>query len=176
MSDTGAASERGLLAAIDRVVSAITLAFAGLGVLALAGILLLMLAAVVRRYIWSAPLAFTEELSGLLLGVAVFALLPYTATCELNIRVTILSARIGETAGRVLFVAGQAVLVAFAAIFAWQAWQITAFTQRLNLMSEQARLPLAPFLYVTLAGIVLVGLVAVWRAVRPVVRGDGPPV
>lgn len=176
MSGRARPPEGGVLAVIDRVVSGVTLAFAGLGVLALAGILILMLAAVVRRYIWSAPLAFTEELSGLLLGVAVFALLPYTAGRELNIRVTILSARIGVTAGRVLFVAGQAVLVAFTAIFAWQAWQITAFTQRLNLLSEQARLPLTPFLYVTLAGIVLVGLVAVWRAVRPIAGSDGPPV
>lgn len=168
--------EGGMLAAVDRVVSAVTLAFAGLGVLALVGILVLMLAAVVRRYIWSAPLAFTEELSGLLLGVAVFGLLPYTAARELNIRVTILSARLGVPGGRMLFVAGQTVLVAFAAIFAWHTWQITAFTQRLNLMSEQARLPLAPFLYVTVAGVVLVGLVAVWRAIRPVASGDGPPV
>lgn len=176
MTDPSRPRGGSVLAAIDRVVSAVTLAFAGLGVLALAGILILMLAAVVRRYIWSAPLAFTEELSGLLLGVAVFALLPYTAARELNIRVTILSARLGAVAGRVLFVAGQAVLIAFSAIFAWQAWQITAFTQRLNLMSEQARLPLTPFLSVTLAGVVLVGLVAVWRAVRPVAGGDGPPV
>jgi len=142
-------------------------ALAAVGAAALAGIFVLVGAAVFMRYGWGRPFAFTEELSGLLMTVAVFTLLPATVLHEAHIRVTLVSGRLRGLPARLLFVLAQGVLVAFCAIFLREAWAITAFTAQLNLMSEQARLPLAPFLYLSTASVALAGVAGAWRALQP---------
>lgn len=85
-----------------------------MGAAALAGIFVLVLVAVVMRYVWGRPFAFTEELSGLFMTLAVFTLLPSVVLREINIRVTVISDRLPARAQRVLFVVGQLLLLAFA--------------------------------------------------------------
>jgi TRAP-type C4-dicarboxylate transport system permease small subunit len=142
-------------------------ALAAVGAAALAGIFVLVLAAVVMRYVWGRPFSFTEELSGLLMTVAVFTLLPATVLREAHIRVTLVSEQLRGLPARLLFVAAQAVLVAFCLLFLREAWAISAFTAQLNLKSEQSRLPLAPFLYLATASVALAGVAGAWRALRP---------
>lgn len=142
-------------------------ALAGVGAAALAGVFVLVLAAVVMRYVWDRPWAFTEELAGLLMTVAVFTLLPSTVLREIHIRVTVLSERITGAGSRVLFVLGQVLLVTFCVVFVREAWGIYEFTAKLNLLSEQARLPLAPFLLVSTLAMALAGIAGAWRAIRP---------
>lgn len=142
-------------------------ALAAVGAASLAGIFVIVLAAVVMRYGWGRPFSFTEELSGLLMTVAVFTLLPATVLREAHIRVTLVSERLRGLPARLLFVLAQAVLVAFCLLFLREAWAISAFTAQLNLMSEQSRLPLAPFLYVSTASVALAGVAGAWRALRP---------
>jgi TRAP-type C4-dicarboxylate transport system permease small subunit len=152
-------------------------ALAAVGAAALAGIFVLVLAAVVMRYGWGRPFSFTEELSGLLMTVAVFTLLPATVLRESHIRVTLLSERLRGLRARLLFVVAQGVFVAFCAVFLREAWGIAQFTAQLNLMSEQSRLPLAPFMYLSTAAVALAGLAGAWRALRPLppAAGQGPP-
>jgi len=128
----------------------------------------LVLVAVVMRYVWGRPFAFTEELSGLFMTLAVFTLLPSVVLREINIRVTVISERLPARAQRVLFVVGQLLLLAFCAIFVREAWGIYEFTAKLNLMSEQSRLPLAPFLLVSTVSVIAAGLAGAWRAMRPI--------
>ncbi len=135
-----------------------------------------VLLAVIMRYGWGRPLAFTEELAGLLMTVAVFTLLPVTVMQELNIRVTVLTERLAPLAQRLVFWIGQSLLVAFAAIFTWQAWAITSFSARLNLMSEQSRMPLAPFLLVCTLCIGLAGIAGAWRAWHAAAPQEGEKV
>jgi TRAP-type C4-dicarboxylate transport system permease small subunit len=151
-------------------------ALAAVGAAALAGIFILVLAAVVMRYGWGRPFSFTEELSGLLMTVAVFTLLPATVLREAHIRVTLVSERLHGWPARLLFVVAQGVLVAFCLLFLREAWAISAFTSQLNLMSEQSRLPLAPFLYLSTASVALAGVAGVWRALQPMapVPADSP--
>lgn len=153
---------------VERVLRGLAGALAAIGAAALAGIFILVLAAVVMRYGWSRPWPFTEELSGLFMTVAVFTLLPVTVLRELNIRVTVVSDRFTGRLRRSVFILGQLVLVAFCAMFVWEAWGISTFTHSLNLKSEQSRLPLAPFLYVSTAAMALAGVIGAWRALRPV--------
>lgn len=163
---------------IERVLRGVAGACAAVGAASLAGIFVLVLAAVVMRYGWSRPFPFTEELAGLFMTVAVFTLLPATVIDERHIRVTVLSERLAPAAQRVLFVAGQVVLLAFVAVFVWQAWAITEFTHMLGLKSEQSRLPLAPFLALATASMALAGVVGAWRALRPAAPaagGEGGP-
>lgn len=157
--------ESGLL---NKLLRAVAGALAGVGAAALAGIFVLVLVAVVMRYVWGRPFAFTEELSGLFMTLAVFTLLPSVVLREINIRVTVISDRLPARAQRVLFVVGQLLLLAFCAIFVREAWGIYEFTAKLNLMSEQSRLPLAPFLLVSTVSVIAAGLAGAWRAMRPI--------
>lgn len=150
----------------ERVLRGLVGALAAVGAAALAGIFVLVLAAVVMRYGWGRPFGFTEELAGLLMTLTVFTLLPATVLNEINIRVTVASERLPPRGAAVLFVVGQIILIAFCLIFAMEAWAIYEFTARLNLMSEQSRLPLAPFLLVACLSMAAAGLAGGWRTVR----------
>ena len=147
----------------------ILIAAAGLGAAAVAGIFLLVLSSVVMRYLVQAPFRFADEFAGLLLGAALFLTLPFVLWRGDHIRVTLLSDRLRGPAARVATALGWLVLIAFAVIFLKEAWAIAAFTDRLGLRSEQARLPLAPFLWMTVASVGLLGSIGLVRLLRAVV-------
>lgn len=153
--------------AVDTGLLLISRGLLALSAAACAGILGLVLAAVVMRYAVAAPFRFTEELAGLLLSAMAFLALPYAMAANANIRVTLATDRLGPVARRIFWVIGQAIMVAFCAIFAWEAWNIADFTLRLNLMSEQARLPLGPWVALMPAALAVTGLIAAWVAFRP---------
>lgn len=165
MSDLApvAATHRG----IERVLRAIAGALAAVGAFSLAGIFVLVFASVLMRYVWGQPFNFTEELSGLLMTLAVFTLLPATVLKEVHIRVTVLSGMTQGALQRTIFLAGQLILLAFCVLFIREAWAISEFTYNLNLKSEQSRLPLAPFLILATAGMGLAGVVGLWRTLSP---------
>jgi TRAP-type C4-dicarboxylate transport system permease small subunit len=156
-----------LAGSVERLIRLLAGALAAVGAAALAGVFVLVLAAVVMRYIWDKPWAFTEELAGLLMTLAVFTLLPSTVMREVHIRVTVLSERLRGPLARPLFTLGQFMLIAFCAVFVREAWGIYEFTARLGLLSEQSRLPLAPFLGLSTAAVALAGAAGAWRALRP---------
>lgn len=152
---------------VDRGLLLVSRGLLALSAAACLGILGLVLAAVVMRYAIAAPFRFTEELSGLLLSAMAFLALPVAMAGNSNIRVTLVTERLGPTARRFFWVLGQAIMVAFCAIFAWEGWQIAEFTLRLNLMSEQARLPLGPWVVLMPAAMAFTGFIAAWVAIRP---------
>jgi TRAP-type C4-dicarboxylate transport system permease small subunit len=155
------------LAAIDRALLLVSRGLLALSAAACAGILGLVVAAVVMRYAIAAPFRFTEELSGLLLSAMAFLALPFAMAGNANIRVTLVTERLPPLARRVAWVIGQVIMVAFCAIFAWEGWNIADFTMRLNLMSEQARLPLGYWVALMPAMLAFTGLIAAWVALRP---------
>lgn len=152
---------------IDRALLILSRGLLALSAAACAGILGLVLAAVVMRYAVAAPFRFTEELSGLLLSAMAFLALPFAMAGNANIRVTLLTERLSGLPRRIAWVIGQGIMVAFCAIFAREAWGIADFTLRLNLMSEQARLPLGPWVALMPAAFALTGFLAAWAALRP---------
>ena len=137
----------------------------GQGWYALAGLFIVVLVAVIMRYVWGRPYAGSGELAGLLMTVAVFSMWPLTVLRDQHIRVTIAVDRLGGWARRVVVGLGHAVLLAFLAAFGWQAWAIASFTAQLNLLAEHSRLPLAPVLFGCVAMVGLAGAAAAWRAV-----------
>lgn len=166
----------GPAARVDRAIVGLTRWLAALGAGAVAGIFALVLTAVVMRYLVAAPFRFTEELAGLLLSACVFLTLPFTLASHRNIRVSILAGRTTGAARRAFWVAGQAVLVAFGALFAWEAWKITDFTITLGLKTEVARLPLEPFWIAVTASAAAAAGIGAWQALRPPPRDAAPPV
>jgi TRAP-type C4-dicarboxylate transport system permease small subunit len=163
MTQTTAPGER-----VDRLLRTAAGALAGIGAAALAGIFVLVLVAVAMRYVWGRPFAFTEELSGLFMTLAVFTLLPSAVLQEINIRVTVVSERLPEVHRRWLFLFGQSILMVFCFVFVREAWGIYEFTDKLKLMSEQSRLPLAPFLLISTVAVAAAGVAGAWRAWHPV--------
>jgi TRAP-type C4-dicarboxylate transport system permease small subunit len=159
-----AATHRGA----ERLLRAIASALAAVGACSLAGIFVLVFASVLMRYVLGRPFDFTEELSGLLMTVAVFTLLPATVLKEVHIRVTVFSGLTQGALQRSLFVIGQLILLTFCVLFVREAWAISEFTYNLNLKSEQSRLPLAPFLMLATAGMGLAGVAGLWRTLRPI--------
>jgi TRAP-type C4-dicarboxylate transport system permease small subunit len=155
------------MAAADRALLLLSRALLAVSAAACAGILGLVLAAVVMRYAVAAPFRFTEELSGLLLSAMAFCALPFAMAGNANIRVTLITQRLAPIPRRIFWLIGQAIMFAFCAIFAWEAWGIAEFTLRLNLMSEQARLPLGPWVALVPAMLALTGFIAAWAALRP---------
>lgn len=153
-----------------RVEAAILLAARALSALAAAAcatVFVLVLLAVVMRYVAQSPFRFTDELSGLLLASMVFLALPFSLAAHHNIRVTLLTERLAPPARRTAWAVGQAIVVAFCCLVAWDAWKITAFTLRLGLRSEQARLDLGPWLIVFTAAFALCAAIAAWQGTRP---------
>lgn len=159
-----AATHRGA----ERLLRAIASALAAVGASSLAGIFVLVFSSVLMRYVLGRPFGFTEELSGLLMTLAVFTLLPATVLKEAHIRVTVLSGLPHGALRRIVFVTGQLILLAFCALFVREAWAIAEFTYNLNLKSEQSRLPLAPFLMLATAGMGLAGVAGLWRTLKPI--------
>jgi TRAP-type C4-dicarboxylate transport system permease small subunit len=91
-----------------------------------------------------------------------------------NIRVTLLSERLGgAAAGAVRLLAG-AIVVLFFAVFAGEAWKSYELAVRFAEKSEQARLSLAPWKLATAALFGLSAAVALWRALRPPPKSDAP--
>ncbi|MCC5968845.1 MAG: TRAP transporter small permease [Pararhodobacter sp.] len=154
-------------AGTDRVIFWVTRALAALGAACVAGMAALVVMAVVMRYAFGAPFAFTEELAGLMMVSCIFLGLPFVLATHAHIRVGLLYERTGGWLRRIFWVLGQLVFVAFAAIFFRDALADARFTLMLNLRSEVARIQLAPFVIGMAAGIAVAGLVAAWQMLRP---------
>jgi TRAP-type C4-dicarboxylate transport system permease small subunit len=163
---------------VDRAILWVTRVLAGLGVTCVAAMAVLTVLAVVMRYAVGAPFAFTEDLAGLLLVCAVFLGMPYALATHAHIRVNLLYDRTRGRARRGLFVLGQIIFLAFAAVFFRDALADLNLTMMLKLKTEVARIPLVPFVAMMVAGIALSGLVGAWQMLRPPLEGtvasDGP--
>lgn len=150
----------------------------GDGLLVLAGLANLAIFAVVlmavgMRYIVGAPFAMTEELSGLLLAMSVFLVMPLTIIANLNIRVTLVTERLTGAWRRITWVVGELILVAFFLVFAREAWKFYTTALRFNEKSEQAQLLLAPWKLATFLILALCVACALWRAWRPPPKTGG---
>lgn len=154
----------------ERLLDLLARGLAALAAVSIAAMALIVGAAVAMRYAAGAPLRFTEELAGLLLGATAFLALPHAVLAERSIRVTVATERLPPLWRRAAWVVGQAVFVAFAAIFALEAWSIARFTMMLDLRTDLARLPLTPFMVGATGLMVLAGILAAWRALAPARR------
>ena len=155
------------MVAIDRALLLVSRGLLALSAACCAAILGLVVTAVVMRYAIAAPFRFTEELSGLLLSAMAFLALPFAMIGNANIRVSLVTERLGPLGRRLAWVIGQVIMVAFCGIFAWEGFGLADFTWRLNLMSEQARLPLGPWVMLMPLCLGFTGLVAAWVGLRP---------
>ena len=146
------------------------LVLAGLANLA---IFVVVLLAVGMRYVVGSPLPETEELSGLLLAMSVFLVMPLTIIANLNIRVTLITERLTGAARRVSWIVGELILLAFLAIFARESWMFYSTAVRFREKSEQAQLLLAPWKLAAFVILLVCVAFAAWRAWRPPPKTGG---
>jgi TRAP-type C4-dicarboxylate transport system permease small subunit len=150
----------------------------GHGLLVLAGlanlaIFVVVLLAVGMRYVVGSPLPETEELSGLLLAMSVFLVMPLTIIANLNIRVTLITERLAGAARRISWIVGELVLIAFLVVFARESWIFYTTALRFREKSEQAQLVLAPWKLAAFVILAVCVICALWRAWRPPPKTGG---
>lgn len=160
---------------MDRVILWITRALAALGAACIAGMATLTVLAVIMRYAFGAPFAFTEDLAGLMLVSAVFLGMPYAVATHAHIRVNLLYDRTRGWTRRAVFLLGQLIFLTFAGVFFRDALADLNLTLMLNLKTEVARIPLAPFVAMMSVGVALSALVAAWQMLRPPPEGAVAP-
>jgi TRAP-type C4-dicarboxylate transport system permease small subunit len=142
-----------------------------LSAVAISIIACLVTLSVVARYLLDAPFRFTEELVGLLMSAALFLALPLAHIERRDVAVTLITDSMPRAVFRVIGILAQAIVFFFCCAIAWDAWHRAAFALRLNLKSEAASLPLAPWMIVMPVSFALLAVVAV--LVRPRRDKDG---
>ena len=132
---------------------------------ALALMLILVFAGVAMRYLVGSPLAFTEELSGLLLVICFFFAMASSIDQRSDIRITLLSGLLRGRARIWTWRLAEALLVVYLLVFVWQAWKFAQLGVMFKERSEQASLLLWPWKAAILFGL-LVAAVAALRSLR----------
>lgn len=159
--------------AFDRSLRLLALVLAWLAAFAVAAIFVIIVTSVVMRYAVARPLAFTEELTGLLLVTSIFLIIPHVTMQHLNIRVTLLSQRLTGITRRLMHIVAQGVLAAFLAAFLSESLKFVNVALRFNEKTELTRLAIAPFKMVMAGCIGFTLVIALWQMLRPPPEGEG---
>ena len=130
---------------------------------AAAAMLVLVVAGVVMRYAFNAPLGFTEELVGLLLS------LPLGALANRHVSVTLLTQALSPVGRRIADAMAALVTIAFAVWFIHETIPWLDLALRLTLRSEASRLLLWPWMLMLPIALGVVVLVAVMGLGRTVI-------
>lgn len=150
----------------EAVIGTVSKGFMAVAALACAAIFVLTVLAVVMRYVAHSPFRFHDELVGLLL--AIMAILSFADSLAGNrsIRMTLVTEHLHGVWRRLIWVLGQVIVVVFFVWFLKELYAITAFTMKLHLKTEQARLVLSPWFIVAMLGIVAALVVSVFQGFR----------
>ena len=136
---------------------------------AAAAMLVLVVAGVVMRYAFNAPLGFTEELVGLLLVAMLFLSLPLGALANRHVSVTLLTQALSPVGRRIADAMAALVTIAFAVWFIRETIPWLDLALRLTLRSEASRLLLWPWMLMLPIALGVVVLVAVMELGRTVI-------
>ena len=129
----------------------------GIAALLLGAVTALVTASAVGRYLFGTPGRLIEELSGLLMIALLFAALAVPGK-EGHIRVGLVADRVTGPARIAFRVAALLIVLLFAGIFAWEAWQQVQFNFRRNIRTELGGIPIWPWSAVMVASLVILGL------------------
>lgn len=165
-SMTAPEQSRALASRVESLLATASKGLLAVAAVACAAIFMLTMLAVVMRYVAHSPFRFHDELVGLL--VATMAILAFADSLAGNrsIRMTLVGDLLGGFWKRALWILGQAITVVFFVWFLKELYAITAFTMRLHLKTEQARLALSPWFIAAMIGIGLALLVSLLQMFR----------
>lgn len=142
----------------DRTAARLARAFHAVGTLAvMPALVLLVTVDVVLRYVFSAPLAWGNEVGSLLLLLVFLASLPWCTHTGQHIRMELLYLRFGRRWQRTADALSGLAGIAVSAMLAWRAARAAEEMFRYGEGAEFVRLPFWPFaVFMALVGAVLV--------------------
>lgn len=132
--------------------------------MAMAGLVVL---GVLMRYFVGSPLAFSDELVGLLFVLIAFAILP---SCELrhrNISVTLVTDMMPPRLKKISRVARLVLVVVFAVAFSKLAIDFIATSARFNARMDSLNVSIVPWIVIIPFAAILAGVIALVRIFRP---------
>ena len=137
--------------------------------------LVLIVVAVVRRYVLADPLRFTDEVTGwALVAIVMFGAAEAYRRGD-HIAIDLLTSRASPRAQRVLGAVSDLAVLAFAGVLGWSAWHAIAFARGFG-MYTIGHIEVETWILQTplVAGAVLLGLSAVAKLVDRIVGGAAP--
>lgn len=153
-----------MASASDRIVSAVCRLGLAAGAMSTACIFVLLAGSSVRRYLLGTPIAYAEELTGLLFVVTSFAAAPFGVLANRHIRLLVLWRRLPAALGSWLAVVGDTFAVAILALIVREMVAFAEYSREVGARTEISELLLWPWMYVMPGALALLGLALAWRA------------
>ncbi|MCG7599286.1 TRAP transporter small permease [Halomonas sp. McH1-25] len=126
----------------------------------------LVLVSTLMRYLVGRPIGFSDELSGLLFLSLSFLSLPHVLNTSQHIRIDLLVRALPSRMAAVADIFANAILVAFASIFAYQAWDFMTFSLQIGARSEISGVLLWPWMALMPLSMLLCILIVVRNGLR----------
>lgn len=139
----------------------------GVVLLAIAG---LMIADAVLRYGFSRPIAASVELAEQMLGLAMFLALPLAGLSDAHVRIDSVVNRFGRRGQAFSLALGAVLMATLLGAIAWQMSSLLVEMYRTQRVTITARIPVAPFLAIALAGTVLACAASILRMIVAVCK------
>lgn len=119
----------------------------------------------IMRYVLGQPLAYTEELVGLLFATMVFLSLPYCTMQGRHIEVTILTDRFPPAARRWSQRVSALLVLVFCVWYGSFAWEFVSTSWRVNAKSDMGSIVLWPWMASMIVALILIAaaVLARWR-------------
>ena len=110
------------------------------------GIVAIVLLSVFQRYVLKSPLAFSEELVGLLLSSMLFLSLPYINNTDKNVKITLITNIVQAEYRLLLSIIAHIVSIIFCLWMLIETIEWMKFAIKLNLKTENSRIILSPWM------------------------------
>ena len=153
-----------MLRAANRAVESVCRFGLVLGAAATGAIFLLLAGSSIRRYLVGSPVAYTEELAGLLFVVTSIAAVPYAVVSGQHIRLLLLWRKLPQPLASWLALAGDLAVAALLVLLLWQMTAFAEYSRAAGSRTEIAELLLWPWMYVMPASLGLLAIAMVFRA------------
>ncbi|MEO8654042.1 MAG: TRAP transporter small permease subunit [Ramlibacter sp.] len=159
-----------MLAASNRLIDAICRFGLQVGAASTAGFFVLLAGSSIRRYVLGSPIAYTEELAGLLFVVTSFAAVPFGVMSGRHIRLLLVWRHLPQPLASWLGVIGDLLAVAVLWVIVTQMVAFAEYTRQVGARSEISELLLWPWMYFMPLSLSLLGLALAWRALMRAVE------
>ncbi len=135
----------------------------------------LVLVSTLMRYLAGSPIGFSDELSGLLFLSLSFLSLPHVLNTSQHIRIDLLVRTLSRRLAVAADIFANGIFVAFAGIFAYQAWDFMMFSLQIGSRSEISGVLLWPWMALMPLSMLLCILLVARNGLRGLARSDDEP-
>jgi TRAP-type C4-dicarboxylate transport system permease small subunit len=118
------------------------------------------------RYFLGSPFHFTEEVVALIFLVMVFLTLPYATNHRRHIQVTVLTQLLTDRWQTIAVIFNSVGILVFAIWYTILSFEFTAFAERIGAISDQASIPLWPWMALIPISVGLTALIVFLQLIR----------